>query len=201
MTDKQDITQQNKLAFDFIEKLYLEVSYLIKEVEGILNGEEERFIIGKPSGYGITRRGSSGLGTNDIRLWLLRKLAVSFIPEDKTKGKGGQTITPITSDLKVLYLRLILYDNDINEPLVYSGVLRDFVRKSPEVWIKKFENLMGHIEYTDEKVFKDVKNIQYEDAYIKFGGQLIINSLFDIDSSQAVKTKLVEPMLEIFRKS
>ncbi len=34
---------------------------LRKEVEAMLSEEDERFIIGKPSGYGITARSSTGL--------------------------------------------------------------------------------------------------------------------------------------------
>jgi len=34
--DKSEVIHQTTLAFDFIQKLYLEVSYLIKEIEGIL---------------------------------------------------------------------------------------------------------------------------------------------------------------------
>jgi hypothetical protein len=54
MNNKSEIIEQTNLAFDFIEKLYLESSYLIKEIEGNLNEEEEKFVIGKPSGYGIS---------------------------------------------------------------------------------------------------------------------------------------------------
>ena len=43
MIDKSGIVQQTNLAFDFIQKLNLEVSYLIKEVEAMLSEEEERF--------------------------------------------------------------------------------------------------------------------------------------------------------------
>ena len=55
MNNKNDLIEQTYLAFDFIQKLYLEVSYLIKEIEGNLQEEKEKFIIGKPGGgYAIT---------------------------------------------------------------------------------------------------------------------------------------------------
>ena len=42
--DKQELIEQTRNSFDFLQKLYLEVSYLIKEIEGQLNklGKEER---------------------------------------------------------------------------------------------------------------------------------------------------------------
>ena len=46
----QNLIRQTKNAFEYIQKLYLESSYLIKEMEGLLKEEEENFIIGRPSG-------------------------------------------------------------------------------------------------------------------------------------------------------
>ena len=43
-----DIVSQTKAAFDFMEKLYLETSYLVKDIEGILYDEDEKFVIGRP---------------------------------------------------------------------------------------------------------------------------------------------------------
>ena len=94
MTAENQLIDQTKLAFDFLQKLYLEVSYLIKETEGLLHEEEEKFLIGKPSGYGVSSRSSTGLESNSISLWLLRKFAVFFVPEDKTTLKKGQTVDP-----------------------------------------------------------------------------------------------------------
>lgn len=39
--NKKEIVEQTKLAFDLLEKLYFESSYLIKEIEGILSQEEQ----------------------------------------------------------------------------------------------------------------------------------------------------------------
>ena len=89
MIDKSGIVEQTNLAFDFIQKLNLEVSYLIKEVEAMLFEEEERFIIGKPAGYGITARSSTGLETSNVSLWVVRRFAVCFIPENQTIQRGG----------------------------------------------------------------------------------------------------------------
>ena len=67
-----------------------------------------------------------------------------FVPKDKTAVKAGQTITKIDENLKILYLRIVLNDRNINEPAVYSGVLYNIEKKPQAKWIKKFENLMGH---------------------------------------------------------
>ena len=91
MVDKTHLMEQTNLAFDFIQKLYLEVSYLIKEIEGILHEEEEKFIIGRPSGYGISARSSTGLESNNVGLWLLREFAVFFIPKIKQRSQADDS--------------------------------------------------------------------------------------------------------------
>ncbi len=162
MTQKEEIIRQTALAFDFIQKLYLEVSYLIKEIEGTLQEEEEKFIIGRPAGYGISARSSTGLESNNVNLWLLKKFAVFFVPEERTKLERGQTITELSKDLKVLYLRIVLNDINIDEPTIYSGVLYNIQKKPQAKWVSKFESIMGHIEYNDDKIFKKPQEIDYE---------------------------------------
>jgi len=200
MNNKNEIVEQANLAFDFVEKLYLESSYLIKEVAGILNEEEEKFVIGKPGGYGISTTSSRGLEVNNVRLWLLKKLSVFFVPEEKTVIKGGGTITKIDKDLKILYLRIVFCDKTIKEPTVYSGVLYDIEKKSENIWISKFEQLMTNLEYNEYKVFKDIKKIDYENIYLKVQGELIKNSLFEITDSESIVKKIIKPSLELYRK-
>jgi len=200
MIDKGEIIGQTKLAFDFIQKLYLEVSYLIKEIEGILHEEEEKFIIGRPGGYHITTRSSTGLESAGVNLWLLRKLAVFFLPEDKTERKGGQTITKMDENLKVLYVRIVLNDRNIDQPTIYSGALYKIQKKLQAKWMVKFENMMGHFEYNDDKIFKNVERINYEDAYIKLQGKLVKNNLFEIKDSETILNRIIKPSLELYRK-
>ena len=197
MITKKELIEQNNLAFDFIQKLYLEVSYLIKEIEANLNDEVEEFVIGKPGGYGINSKRSAGLESNYVKLWLLRKFAVFFVPQESTEKKGGQLITPINKDLKVIYLRFMLNGTNIKEPEIIMGVLHDI--KTKNKW-EKFEHLMGFFEYNDEKVFKDINNIQYEDAAVSLKGKLHKVNLFDLNDSQAIKSKLVDPALAFYRK-
>ena len=200
MNNKSEIVEQTNLAFDFVEKLYLESSYLIKEVAGILNEEEEKFVIGKPGGYGISTTSSRGLEVNNVRLWLLKKLSVFFIPEEKTVIKGGGTITKIDKDLKILYLRIVFCDKTIKEPTVYSGALYNIEKKLEDKFISKFEQVMTNLEYNENKVFKDIQKINYENIYIKIQGELIKNSLFEITDSETIVNKIIKPSLELYRK-
>ena len=200
MNNKNEIVEQSNLAFNFVEKLYLESSYLIKEIAGILNEEEEKFIIGKPSGYGISATSSRGLEVNNVRSWLLKKFSVFFVPKEKTVIKGGGTFTKIDKDLKILYLRIVFYDKTIKEPTVYSGALYNIQKKPEAKWITKFERVMGILEYNDYKVFKDVGKINYENIYIKIQGELIKKNLFDINDSETIVKKIIKPSLELYRK-
>lgn len=200
MNNKNEIVEQSNLAFNFVEKLYLESSYLIKEIAGILNEEEEKFVIGKPGGYGISTTSSRGLEVNYVRLWLLKKYSVFFVPEEKTALKGGTTFTKMDKGLKVLYLRIVFYDKTIKEPTVYSGALYNIQRKPEAKKIVKFEQLMPILESNDYKVFKDDGKIDYDNTYIKIKGELIKNNLFEITDSESIVKKIIKPSLELYRK-
>jgi len=200
MNNKDEIVEQSNLAFNFVEKLYLESSYLIKEIAGILNEEEEKFIIGKSGGSGISSTSSKGLEPNNVKLWLLKKFSVFFVPEEKTVIRGGTTITKIDKDLKVLYLRIVLNDKNVNEPTVYSGVLYNIEMKLENKFINKFEHIMTNLEYNENKVFKDIQKINYENIYIKIQGELKEKSLFEITDSDAIVKKIIKPSLKLFRK-
>lgn len=200
MTDKREIMQQANLAFDFIQKLYLEVSYLIKEIEEILHEEEEKFIIGRPAGYGISTRSSTGLESSSVKLWLLRKFAVFFVPEEKTKLVRGQTVTKIDENLKVLYLRIVLNNQNINGPVISSGVVYNIKQKSRAKWTEKFEGVMGYLQPNDDRIFKNVEKIDYQDANIKLRGELVKNNLFEINDSETIVKRIILPSLESYRK-
>ncbi len=195
MPAKSELVEQTYLAFDFIQKLYLETSYLIKEIEGILHEEEEKFIIGRPAGYGISSARSAGLESNNVMQWLMRKLSVFFVPEEKTKLERGQTITMIDENLKVIFLRIVFNDKNINKPEIYPGVLFNVEKKPQAKWIKKFENLMGHIEYHGDKIFKNIDEINFEDAYIKFQGKFENKSLYDINDRETIINKIIKPSI------
>ena len=200
MVDKNELIEQTNLAFDFIQKLYIETSYLIREIESSLLEEDERFVIGRPGGYAITGRRSAGLEPTNVNLWPLRKFAVFFAPKDKTETKGGQRITPIGESLRVFYLRIVLDDKDLNEPVVYSGVLYNFGIQRQTKGITRFEHIMTHLEYNENKVFKNAEKIDYEDARIKFQGDLIKNNLFEINDSRDIHEKIIDPSPKLFRK-
>jgi len=191
--------QQTKLAYDFIQKLYLEVSYLIKEIEGLLAEEEENFIIGRSGGYAITARSSNGLEANNVYLWPLRMLSVFFVPSSLTKQSRGQTITKFEDGIKVLHLRITLDEKDIEQPYLRIGVIHDIYVKSDRKYPNKFEQLNTHIEYNHSKVFAAGNEIDYEDAYVKFKAKYLQINLYDINSSDDIVVSVLSPVLELFR--
>ena len=194
--DKQVLIQQTSLAFDFLQKLYLEVSYLIKEIEGMLSEEEEHFLIGRGGGYAITARSSNGLDANNVYLWPLRTFSVFFVPESYTKAKGGVTHTGFVDGLKTIFIKVFLDSNEITEPYVYIGTMFDMSSKKEKY--PKFENLITSIEYNYKKIFTD-DTIEYEDANFKFKGKFFRVNLFDINSGEEIRRLILEPALRIFR--
>ncbi len=200
MTTKSEMIQQTNLAFEFLQKLFLEVSYLIKESESMYLVEKEEFMIGKPAGYAISIRNSKGLESSNVDLWLYRKFAVFFVPKERTEIKCGQHSTKIVDTLKVMYIQRVLQDRNIDEPMILSGIFENIKNKGKAKWISKFEHIMGYLEYHDEMILKTPENIMYDDTYISFIGKLQKFPLFDINSSDSIREKIVLPTLELFRK-
>ena len=192
-----DLVQQTNNAFEFVRKLYLETSYLIKEMEGLLQQEEEAFVIGRPSGYAVTSRTSSGLESINVEQWMPRTLTVFFCPESVTELSRGQTITPFSDALRLLILHIDLFGGDVDQPRVLVGYIHHIVPKRSDY--KKFEHMMWEFAYNMRKVFAALPVISYQDGYCSFEGEFIELPLFSIGSSEAVSTKLIEPMLELYR--
>lgn len=196
--DNKEITNQIKNAFEFIQKLYNESSYLIKEIEGQLGETEHRFQMLRPSGYSISARSSTGLEPNNVNLWLLRKFAVAFVEQTNTEIKKGQNVTEINDKLRVLYFRIILDDKNQSEPQLIFGVFYEI--KQYKDWVKKFENLLGNFEYVDTKLFAKFPNIDYEDGTFKIKGKFKRVNLLAINSSNELIEKVINPAIRLFEK-
>ena len=196
MTTKKELVTQTQRAYEFMEKLFFEVSYLIKEVEGMLS--EEGFTICKCGGYAITTRSSNALDTKGVNMWLLRKMSVAFVEEDKTELYQGITKTPLDDSLKVLYLRIILNDTIYPEPTVIAGVINKI--KTEHTNLKRFEHVLTHLEYNENKVFNRATTLDYQDPKFEINGNLFEVNLYDIGDSATIKTKIVDPMLGLYRK-
>jgi hypothetical protein len=192
-----ELAIQTKNAFDFIQKLYFEISYLIKEVEGLLQQEEEKFVINRKTGYAVTTKSSTGLEPQNVENWLYHTLTVFFCPENLTRRKGGVTVTNFNNKLKLLLLHIDLIDKDINEPRVLSGFIYNI--KSKRETTKKVENIMWTFAYNPKKVFSKFPEIVYEDSNCSFQGKCFLEKLFSIKDSDDVVKKLIEPMLSLYR--
>jgi hypothetical protein len=197
--NRAEIIQQTKLAYDFIDKLFLECAYLIKEIESILSENENKFTIGKPGGYGIAVNRSSGLESKHVKLWLMKKFSVFFASEANVKHTAGVTETLINENLKVLYLRLVLANSN-EEPSIYSGIFYNIWGKASGKEIKKFEHVMGQIQNKDDKIFKHDEKIDYEDPNLKLKGRFLKNSLFEINDSQEIINRIITPTLKLYNR-
>lgn len=198
--EKSTLITQTIAAFDFVEKLYTEVSYLIKQLEGNLAEEDEKFVIGRHAGYSVSAHLTTNLDSQSIREWLLKSFAVFFAEKEKTRTERGKTITKITPDLRILYFRFMLHEKDLKEPVIYAGYLYDIKPTALGSWIKQFEHIPGNIiEINDEKIFKTPQRVNYENSRVKFKGKFIEVPLFDINNAEAISTKLIKPALKLYR--
>jgi hypothetical protein len=197
-THKKEIATQIKNAFEFIQKLYNEASYLIKEIEGQLGESDYRFQILRPSGYSVSARSSTGLEANNVILWLPRKFSVAFVEEEVTELTKGQNFTEIHAQLKVLYFKFKLNEKNLDEPKLIFGVFYNIEKYKD--WVKKFENLMGTLEYVDNKMFSKFPNINYADGTFKLEGKFKMEHLLDINSSLDLKEKVIDPVIKLYEQ-
>lgn len=195
---EKDLVRQTANAFDFVTKLYHETAYLIKETEGLLQQDEEQFVICRPGGYQMTTNTSRGLEPVYVENWLPRSVLASFCPESVTRLHGGQTITDFSSGLKVIVLSIEFTGKDIPEPTVLAGCVWNI--KSKKATIKKWENLLFEFSNYRRKVFSSLPDIDYEDSYCTFQGRFIRLPLFSVTDSEDVYELIVKPVIEIYRK-
>jgi len=195
---KSELVSQVKNAFEFIQRLYNESSYLIKEIEGQLGETEYRFQILKASGYGISARSSTGLEPNNLNFWLLRKFSVAFVEENATEVMKGQKKTMISDKLKVLYFKFKLDEKNLDEPQLIFGVFYDIEKYKD--WVEKFEKLLGTLEYVDVKLFAKFPDIDYKDSVFKTKGKFEMVNLLDINSSEDINTKVIEPAIKLYEQ-
>lgn len=203
--NKDAIIINTRNAFDFIQKLYLEVSYLVKEIEGLLNNNEEKFVLGRTSGYAVTALRSAGLEPNNVNFWLTRRFSVFFIPERFTHITGGVTETQIDKDLKVLYMRFVLDADGLKEPTLYVGVLFNFEVKpiipdTKKFVLKKFEQLVAPFEARESRLFTPSVLYHFEDPTVNYNGMFFSIPLFDLESPEIITTKVLDPALELYRE-
>src|SRR5665647_634698 len=105
----QNLEMQTRNALNFVQKLYFEISYLIKEIEGLLlHTEDEEFVIVRPSGYAVTSGKSTGLEPANVEWWLSKAFTVFFVPDKDTKLQSGTTTTPFHNHLRILLLDIEL---------------------------------------------------------------------------------------------
>ena len=200
--NKKELVEQTRNAFDFLQKLYLESSYLVKEIEGLLGEEIERFIIGRIGGYAVAARSSVGLEPQNVNFWLMRKFSAFFIPQDETNSARGITSTALDSGKKLIYVRIFLDDKEHEEPTIYFGILRNFRKMNqPGKWPEKVEHIISHLENQDDRFWLGYESGRFEDSYIRFEIRLERESLYEIDSSDTLRRKVVDPVLALYRSS
>lgn len=192
------LAEQTKNAFEFIEKLYLEVSYLIKEIEGLLGQEEEKFLIIRPTGYEVKTRTSTGLDTSNVKYWLSKDLTVFFCPEQYIEPKAGQTITEFNRELKIIVIHIKFAGRDIAEPRLIFGHIENIINKRKKD--VKFENLTWVFAYNEEKIFRHIDVNKYEDNCCAFTKKLNEIPLYSINDSESVMKKIIEPVVNRYRE-
>ncbi len=191
-----DIATQTINALAFVKKLHFEISFFIKEIEGLLLEEKERFKILKPAGYSVTSRTSSGLDSGGVELWMPKDFTVFFCTEEFTDSDKGITITEFQEGLKILFIHIRLSNHKIEEPKIFFGVLYDIKPKKDDT--KKFEKIAWVFSYFASKVLSQKQKINFEDNYSSFKGKYLQKKLLSIQSSSDIKKRILEPLLEIF---
>jgi hypothetical protein len=193
-----DLISQTKAAFDLIQKLYLETSFLLKEIEGLLSAESEKFIMARTSGYAVLAASSNGLDPNQVKMWLYKKISVFFIPNSMTEIIKGQTVTPFEGKPRLLFCRVVFNDDKVSEPGVFFGVLYNIKKVDPNrESLTKIEQMMSPIEsHLEIRLGK----FSHSDSYISLDAEINKVNLYEINSSKDIEEKLIKPWLVLYRE-
>lgn len=195
----KDLVEQTRNAFDFVQKLFFEISYLIKDIEGLLQQEDEKFQILRPSGYGVTTKSSTGLEPINVEQWLNKNFTVFYCPESMTELKGGQTITEFNSQLKILFVHIRIINKLIEQPQIVYGYINNIQCKKND-W-RKFENITWVFASNGAKILKNINDVSYDDSYCSFKGAAGSCNLYDISNSEDVINKIINPALKLYRNN
>lgn len=193
---KESLIRDTNAAIDYMQRLYHEISYLIKETEAHLANETEEFVIGKPGGYAITTPTSKGLEAKNVDKWLLKRFAVFFVERKyaKTKGEG----VAFSEGLKMLYLRILLDDANHKQPTIYFGAISEIENRNPR--FTRADYIIGHLEYQAAEAFSSDGAVLLDDASLKLKGKLASKPLFEVNTSEDIFKKVIAPGLAIYRQ-
>ena len=129
----------------------------------------------------------------------MRKFSVAFAEKNNEESTTSQTVTEINELLKVLYFKIVLDEKSLSEPKLMFGVFYNISKKKD--WVKKFENLMGTLEYVDNKLFSTFPDLEYGDGTFKISGHFGKVKLLDINSSEELLEKVIKPAIKLYEKS
>ena len=170
---------------------------MIKEVEGQLQQKPESFVILRPTGYVVSAVTSTGLEAKNVSYWLRKRLAVAFVPEGATKHHGGITHTAFSDDLRVMFLAIVYYSTDLNEPMAFFGYADRIKNKVKNN--KRFEKIMWEFPESAITMLNSGPKISFDDGYCSMSGEVKKLKLYSLKTNEDVREKLVEPMVKLYR--
>lgn len=191
------IEDQTKDAMEYIDRLFYEISYLIKEIEGQLL--KHNFFIGQVNGYQVTSRTSSGLDSTYIQYWMPKTFTVFFNEKKNHEKRGGQTFTKFKRMLKLPLIHIDLSNSISKRPMLYFGVIYNILPKG-KGW-SKWEHAMTKFSYEYNSIFENPSNVNFSDNYISFKGEFKSIPLFTINDSQHIDSKIINPLVNMYSKN
>ena len=116
------------------------------------------------------------------------------------------TIVPLNKKIDtILKPSLLQFNIDIQVVINTGRYITDPSVKKIVVYkracfILKNDGTVWVFGYNDNKIFSDINKVDYEDTYIKIEGKLIKNNLFEINDSETIVKKIIQPSLQLYRK-
>ena len=190
----KNLENQTKNAIEYMDRLFYEISYLVKEIEGQLL--KENFAIGLVNGYQVSSRTSSGLESHFVQYWMPKTFSVFFCEEGISETRGGQTFTKFKPDLKLLLIHIDISSLISKMPIIYFGVIHNIKPKISK-W-SKWEYAMIRFSYDHEKIFENLSKTEYSDNYFSFKRKFKSVPLFEIKDSESILTRIINPMIKMY---
>lgn len=193
------LTEQVKLAYDFIEALHGQAIALIKDVETQLAQEADLRLL-RPGGYRYTINPQS-YGLERPQVPVADYFAVFF-----RQFEGRVTNTPFDGAVPPIgFLKVVFRERGLKHPETRFGVLTNIKKplERTERYPQKVEDIVGHL--ADRAIVGTSccaelgETRTYEHSYVTLRIEARAVRLVELPDSEAIAERIVDPLLVMFR--
>ena len=200
--DAERLSEQIKLAYDFMETLHGQAIGLIKDVEGQVAQADEELQCLRPGGNYRFAATPMSYSLERPQTAIANYYAVYFRQfPDRVKN------APLDADVPpICFLKVVLREPKLEHPEARFGVITELVKpvERRDKFPRNFEELIN--DPISNKALdgpawspQDTVSLNYDRSYVSMAIRGKGARLAELPDSEAIAVRIVEPLLEMFR--